>query len=169
MAYYIFHYLFAVANTLVGSEVSTASNILMHSVSTHRLMLSDLMVSYAPRMDGQHMYKAGKYEGLSADVRDDEYSARFCAIEVWHKRYRLQVHVRCTEAAYLPFAQCNPLSTRNHRVAKHCSSTPWDLCTQAGSLRRMCFLSSRRPVYSGEFTKGDLQPDDTTSLYLSPS
>lgn len=31
------------------------------------------------------MYKAGKYEGLAADVRDDEYSARFCAVEVWRR------------------------------------------------------------------------------------
>lgn len=155
------------ANTLVGSYVSTATNFVMHSVSTHWFMLIDLMVSYEPRLDGQHMYKAGKYEGLSADVRDDEYSARFCAIEVWHKRYRLQVHVRWTEAAYLPFAQCNPLSTRNHRFAKKCGSMLRDLwnlkenarkqCrprrrTQAGSLRRMWFPSSRRLVYSGEFT-----------------
>lgn len=53
-----------------------------HSVSTRQFMLIELIISYALRMEGHHMYKVGMYEGLVADLRDDGFTVRFCTAEM---------------------------------------------------------------------------------------
>lgn len=54
------------------------SYIVVHSMLTHRFMLTGLMAHYKPRMEEQHMYKVAKYEDLIADLRDDGTMPRFC-------------------------------------------------------------------------------------------
>lgn len=49
-------------------------NIVVCSVSTRLFMLIELTVLYKLRMEGQHLYKLAKYEGLFVDLRDDGYT-----------------------------------------------------------------------------------------------